>query len=293
MNFIIYIIAYPFIWILSKIPFKLLYLFSDLLFVMLYYVIGYRKKLVYNNLKLTFASKSHSELLKIRRNFYRHFTDIFVEMIKFFTISEKEIDRRYRYTNLELFEKLKTDGKSIALVGSHYANWEWILSLPKSISYKSYAIYTPINNKYFNERIIRSRSKFGANLISTKKLLQTLEENKNNNIQALYGLLSDQSPSLRKTFYWSNFLGVKVPVHTGAEMVAKKYNMNVVFINTKKIKRGFYETSFELLTDNSTDFSDYQLTDLFLQKAENQIYSKPELYFWTHNRFKHKDKAPH
>lgn len=292
MNFIIYIIVYPFIWILSILPFRLLYFFSDIVFLLLYYVVGYRKKLVYNNLKLVFPKKSNSEILEIRKNFYRHFTDIFVEMIKFFTISEKEIDKRYRYTNLDLFKKLQPDGKNIMLVGAHYANWEWILSLPKEIPYKGYGAYTPINNPYFNRRVIQSRKKFGAHLVATKQLLQTIEENNKNNVQSLYGLLSDQSPSLRKTFYWSNFLGVKVPVHTGAEMIAKKYNMNVVFINTKKIKRGYYETTFELLTNNATVFTDYKLTDLFLQKAENQIYTTPQFYFWTHNRFKHKDKVP-
>jgi KDO2-lipid IV(A) lauroyltransferase len=245
---------------------------------------------VLENLKIAFPNKPEKELKSIRRKFYRHFVDIFMEVIKSFTISKKALDKHYTYTNLELLDELYKDGKSIVLVGSHYANWEWIIGLSGHIKYKGYAAFTRVSNKYFNAKVLKSREKFGAKFIKTSSIIAQMDRNQKENIQSLYGLLSDQSPQLKKTHYWSEVFGIKIPVHTGAEMLAKKYDMNVVYIHTKKVKRGYYETTFELITDDVKQYSDYNLSDVFLRKTEQQILQKPEHYFWTHNRFKHKDK---
>ncbi|SDX92363.1 KDO2-lipid IV(A) lauroyltransferase [Lutibacter oricola] len=292
MNLLVYILVYPLIWLISILPFKLLYLFSDFLYTILYYVVGYRKKVVLDNLKMVFPEKEEKELLIIRKQFYHHFIDIFMEMIKSFTISEKEMCKHYQFPNLEVFHKLYKNGKSTILVGAHYANWEWIMCLNNQVTYKGYAAYTKIGNPYLNNSILKSRSKFGVTLKQTSKIIREIEHNDTNNIQAMYGLLSDQSPQLKKTHYWADFFGVKVPIHTGAEMLTKKYDMNLVFMNSKKIKRGYYETTFEVITENPRDFKDYELTDIFLDKVEKQVKSNPAYYFWTHKRFKHKDKAP-
>ena len=292
MNLIIYILVYPFIWFVSILPFRVLYFISDIIFVVLFYLVGYRKKVVLNNLQLTFPEKSTKELLIIRKKFYSHFVDVFIEMIKTFTVSKKEIYIRYTFTNIDFFTKLFKDGKSVILVGPHYANWEWIMSLDSFVDYKGYAAYSKVKNKYFNDKVLKSRAKFGTNLIQTAKVVGEIQQNQKNKIQAMYGLLSDQSPQIKKTFYWSEFLGVKVPIHTGGEMLAKRFDMNMVFMEVKKIKRGYYETTFSLITDNAKTFPNYKLTDIFLEKVEHQIRSNPEYYFWTHNRFKHKDKAP-
>tara|TARA_R110001583_G_scaffold39773_2_gene127441 strand:- start:1019 stop:1801 length:783 start_codon:yes stop_codon:yes gene_type:complete len=259
---------------------------------LIYYVIGYRKKVVFNNLKLSFPNKSEKEIIQISKKFYSHFVDVFIEMIKSFTVSKEEVYKRYKYTNIDFFTELYKDGKSVILTGPHYANWEWIMSLDSFVDYKGYAAYTKINNPYFNSKVLQSRAKFGTHLIQTSKVISEILKNKQHNIQAMYGLLSDQSPQLKKTYYWNKFLGVKVPIHTGAEMLAKKFDMNMVYIETKKIKRGYYETSFSLIGDDSTKYPDYKLTDIFLEKVEKQIRANPEYYFWTHKRFKHKDKAP-
>lgn len=292
MNLLVYILVYPIIWILSILPFRILYFISDLFFILIYYIIGYRKKVVYNNLQLVFPEKSPKELKQIRKKFYSHFVDIFVEMIKSFTISKKTLDKHYTYTNANLLNELYKDGKSVILTGSHYANWEWILGLDPDIKYKTYGAFTKLNNPYLNSKILESRTRFGVNLIPTSKTISEIDFNKKNNIQAIYGLLSDQSPQLKKTFYWSHFLGVKVPIHTGTEMLAKKYDLNIVLFQTKKIKRGYYQTTFSLITNNATAYKNYELTDIFLEKVEKQIRAAPEFYFWTHNRFKHKNKAP-
>jgi KDO2-lipid IV(A) lauroyltransferase len=290
MQLLVYILVYPIIWLISILPFRVLYIKSSFISFIFYYIIGYRKKMVLDNLKIAFPEKSGKELKSIRRKFYRHFVDVFMEMIKSFTISKKTLAKHYKYTNIELFDELYKDGKSIVLVGSHYANWEWIIGLSAHVKYKSYAAFTRVNNKYFNKKVLHSREKFGAKFIKTSSIISTMDKNNKENIQSLYGLLSDQSPQLKKTHYWSEFFGVKVPIHTGAEMLAKKYNMNVVYIHTKKVKRGYYETTFELITDDVKKYSNYELSDVFLRKIEQQILQKPEHYFWTHNRFKHKDK---
>jgi KDO2-lipid IV(A) lauroyltransferase len=292
MNLFIYILVYPLIWLVSILPFRILYVISDAIFVIIYYVIGYRKKVVFDNLKLSFPEKSTEEILKIRKKFYHHFVDIFMEMIKSFTISKKEVYKRYTYPNIDFFKDLYKDGKSVILVGPHYANWEWIMSLDSFVDYKGYAAYTKVSNKYFNKKILKSREIYGTNLVPTAQIISEILYNKKNNIQAMYGLLSDQSPQLKKTFYWKEFFGVKVPIHTGGEMLAKKYDMNMVYIETKKIKRGFYETTFSLITNNAPNYKNYELTDIFIDKVETQVRNQPEYYFWTHKRFKHKDKAP-
>ena len=292
MQLLVYILVYPLIWLFSILPFWLLYLISDGFYVLVYYIIGYRKKVVFNNLKLAFPEKSTAELIKIQKKFYHHFVDIFIEMIKSFTVSKEEVYRRYKFPNIEFFNELYKDGKSVILMGSHYANWEWIMSVDSFVDYQGYAAYTKVNNKYFNNKILKSRRKFGTKIVQTSKIIPEILYNQKNNVQAMYGLLSDQSPQLKKAFYWRTFFSVKVPVHTGGEMLAKKYNMNVVFMDVQKVKRGHYETTFSLITNEASKYKDYELTDLFIEKVEKQVRNQPEYYFWTHKRFKHKDKAP-
>jgi KDO2-lipid IV(A) lauroyltransferase len=291
MNLLIFCIVYPIIWLISILPFRLLYLISDFFFVLLYYVVGYRKKIVLSNLQLAFPEKSTNELLKIRKKFYRHFVDVFMEMIKTFTISKNELDKHYKYTNLDLIHQLKKDGKSVILISAHYANWEWIIGMNSFINYNAYAAYTKISNPYFNNKLLKTREKFGVTLKQSSKIIPAVYHNYKNNIQSMYGLLSDQSPTLKKAAYWTEFMGVKVPIHTGGESLAKKYDMNIVFLDTRKLKRGYYETTFSIITNDAKKHPDFELTDIYLRKVEAQIKAQPEYYFWTHKRFKHKDKA--
>lgn len=290
MQRLFFYILYPFIWLLSKAPFPILYAISDFAFLIVYYVIGYRKKLVYNNLKRVFPDKSDKQILKIRYKFYHHFVDIFLEVIKTFTISEKQITKRYKFNNLQLLEEIAAKGKSIIVVGSHYANWEWVVSLNLHTKFQGYATYTMINNKVFEKKIKSTRERFGAQMILKNETIRNISNNHKNNTIGIYGLLSDQSPQLRKTYYWSDFLGVRVPIHTGAEMLAKKYDCAVVNYQVTKTKRGYYEVDFELFTENPKDIPNYEITEKFLKKTEKQIRKKPEYYFWTHNRFKHEGK---
>lgn len=288
MNFFIFVLIYPIIWLLSKLPMSILYFISDFIYFVLYYIIGYRKKIVHNNLKLSFPVKSQKEILIIEKKSFRHFVDTFVEMIKSFTISESEISKRFVFTNPEILDNLHNKNKSIILMAGHYANWEWAtLYISKVIKFESYGAYKKIKNKYFDKKIKQSRNRFGSHLVASKQFVKLIIKNANSNRLSLYGLLSDQSPKLHKTNYWSSFMGVKVPLQTGPEILSKKFNLPVIYLETEKVKRGYYKSTIHILAENPKDFKDFQITELFTKALENQIYNKPESYFWTHKRFKH------
>ncbi len=293
MNLIVFLLVYPFVWLISRLPLSVLHLISNFFFWLNEYIVGYRKDVVLDNLKLAFPEKEDKELLKIRKKFFRHLVDFFIESIKTFTISEAEIKRRMKYTNLEVLEKVVASGKSIALVGPHQANWEWLIGLPLHLKgIGCHAAYTRIKNKHFEKVVKQSRSKFGGIMYRTTDTIRNIHRNYKNEQQSLYCLLSDQSPVINKTHYWREFMGIKVPIHTGAEMLAKRYDMAYVVWTSKRVKRGYYEISFELISDNPTSFKDYELTDRFLEITEKNINEHPETYLWSHKRFKHRDKVP-
>lgn len=172
----------------------------------------------------------------------------------------------------------------------HYANWEWTVNVSNVTRYKGYAAFMVISNKYFDRKIRSSRMRFGAHFVPSKEFRDIMVQNNREKILGIYGLVSDQSPQLSKTHYWSDFMGVRVPVHTGAEMLAKKYDYPIVYFRTERVKRGYYIANIELIAENPRDYKDYQLTDIFLRKLENQIRKEPAYYFWTHKRFKHMGK---
>ncbi len=230
MQFLIYLLLYPLIWFISILPFRLLYLFSDCIYVVVYYIIGYRKKTVRENLAIALPHLSAAERLKIEKKSYHHMCDMFLEMVKTMSITEAEINDRFRCLNLDTFLDLEKKGKSIALMCAHYASYEWVISMNNKITFRAYAIYKRINNEYLDKLIRDIRSKFKATLISTKQTIPTIRENNKTKQLGIYGFASDQSPKISSVFHWNKFMGVEVPVHTGAEMLAKKYDMNVVFL---------------------------------------------------------------
>jgi KDO2-lipid IV(A) lauroyltransferase len=292
MQFLVYILIYPFLWIVSNLPFKLLYAVSDGLYFLLYYVVGYRKKVVKNNLNLAFPNKSEKEIDTITKKFYHHLCDMLVESIKSLSISESEMKKRFTFTNIEEIHKIENTNKSTVLMCAHYASWEWIFILQTHIKSKGYAVYKRLANKYFDRLVKRIRAKYNSYLITTKETIPILIEAQRKGELTINGFISDQSPRLDKAFHWNEFMNIKVPVHTGAEMLAKKLDMAVVFFRVKKLKRGYYETTFETITTSPNDYKDYEITDIFLKLVEQQIYEAPEYYLWTHKRWKHRNHVP-
>ena len=292
MQLLAYILIYPFLWVVSILPFRLLYMVSDGLYVLLYYIIGYRKKVVKDNLNLVFPDKSEEDINAITKKFYHHLCDMIVEAIKSISISEEEMKKRFTFTNIEEIHAIEDANKSIVLMCAHYGSWEWIFILQTYVKAKGYAIYKRLANKYFDRLIKRIRAKYNSHLITTKETIPILIEAKQKGELTLNGFASDQSPRRDKAFHWTEFMNIKVPVHTGAEMLAKKLDMAVVFFRVKKLKRGFYETTFETITTTPKDYKDYEITDIFLKLVEQQILEAPEYYLWTHKRWKHRNHVP-
>ena len=288
MQFLVYIFLYPFLWCISILPFRVLYLFSDVAYFITYYIFGYRKKTVRENLALALPHLSDKERLIIEKKSFRNLCDIFLEMIKTMSISEKEINKRYVFKNFEVYQELEKKQKSIALFCAHYASYEWAVSINYKTSFQGYAIYKKINNAYFDKLVRDIRSKFKATLITTKETIPTIDKNHQLNKLGLYGFASDQSPRISTVYHWKKFMGIEVPIHTGAEMLAKKYDMNAIFLRTERLKRGYYAATFEMLSENTAIVPDYEITDKFIELVEKQIYEAPEHYLWTHKRWKHR-----
>jgi len=288
MQFLVFIIAYPFLWIISILPFRIFYWLSDCVYFLVYYIIGYRKKVVRANIALALPHLSDQERLVIEKKSYQHLCDMFMEMIKTMTISSEEMNKRFVITNLELMKEYEQKEKSIMLIASHYASWEWLITLNQKISYQGVGVYKKLSNKYFDKLIRDIRSKYNTELVTTSKTIPYIASNQKNGILTVYALASDQSPKADRIFHWKSFMGVEVPVHTGPEMLAKRYDMNVIFAKVKKVRRGYYEATLIPISDDPKSVPNFEITDAFIQEVEKQIYEAPEYYFWTHKRWKHR-----
>lgn len=291
MQLLAFILLYPLFWFISVLPMRVLFVISDILFVIFYYLIGYRKKIVRSNLKICFPEKSESELLKIEKQSFKHFIDVFMELIKSFTITEKEMNRRLSITNPELLDEYFKQNKSVIFLSGHYANWEWVsFIVEKSLNYNMSVVYKQLTNKYFDRLIKKTRIKFGVKFIPTKEFYPEILKNlKSQKIQA-YGFLSDQNPRWGKIKYWGTFMGIEVPIIVGPETIARKLDLPVFYFRTERKKRGVYESTFVLLEDKPKEVPLYQLTQKYMAQLEEQIKKAPEYYWWTHRRFRHMNK---
>jgi len=292
MQLIAYLIVYPILWLVSILPFRLLYALSDVIYFLMYRIFKYRKSIVKANLRLVFPDKSEQDITTITSKFYHHFCDMMVEAIKSMTISEAELLKRYRFTNVELINDLEKKERSVILMCGHYGSWEWIFILEKYVNHKGHAVYKRLANKYFDRLIKRIRAKYNAHLITTKETFKVLYASKQKGELTINGFVSDQSPKAQKALHWNDFMGIKVPMYVGAEVLAKKLDMAVVFFSVKRIKRGYYETTFETIAEHPKEFKDYEITDQFFKLLEKQILEAPQYYLWTHKRWKHRDKVP-
>lgn len=292
MQFLAFVLIYPFLWLTSILPFKLLYAFSDCVYVLLYRVIGYRKQTVKNNLKLVFPEKSSKEINDITKKFYHHLCDMFLEMIKSLTISKEEMSKHFVIKNPEELKRLEALNKSVIMMYGHYASYEWSVVTENYISYKGLGIYKRVANKYFDRLAKRIRSKFNTELIDTKNAIAEVTNYEKQGIRTITAFISDQSPKLNKAHFWTDFMGITVPCFTGAEMVAKNLGMSVGYLKIEKIRRGYYQTEVISLADNARHYKDYEITEKFTRILEQQIRNKPEFYLWTHKRWKHKDHVP-
>jgi len=274
---------------ISKLPYFLLYGVSDFFFIILYYLIGYRKKVVFKNLENSFPNKSETELKQIAKKFYRHFTDLIFESLKNFSISEKEAMKRMQSINHEIINKFHQEGRSVILCGGHYGNWElWAMAAAGQLTIPVYGIYKQLSNKFFDKKMQESRGRYGLHLLATKNVAKKLEEMKDESIASVYGF--DQSPGNPKKAFWMNFLNQDTPCSFGPEKFAVKYNSPVVYVHIEKIKRGYYQVTYETLFDNPSEIIYGDIITKINQELEKDIRKNPNIWLWTHKRWKHKRK---
>lgn len=281
------ILYYLVILPISRLPFFILYGISDFLYLVLYRMLSYRRKVVRGNLVASFPEKSLAEIKTIESQFYRHFCDILVETFKMFSISQKDLSERSKITNPEVMDALYDAGKSIILVGGHYNNWEiGAAILSTQVKHHIIGIYAPLSNPFFNEKVLKSRSRFGMEMLSKNEVKEGFERQKNNLSAFIFA--TDQSPTHSKFVHWTNFLNQKTAVALGAERFSKEYDYPVVYIYVNKVKRGYYEMEAKVMEPNPGQTMDGAITEMHVRWLENQVRAVPQFWLWTHKRWKRK-----
>lgn len=272
---------------ISLLPFPLLYALSDGLYILFYYMLGYRKKVVLQNIRNSFPDKTEKEHIEICKKFYRHFCDLVVESLKTFTISEKEVLKRVICTNPEVIDKYFDQKRSVIIAGGHYNNWElFAVAVDALIKHKTVGIYKPLSNKYFDGKMRGTRSKYGLEMISTKEVKPFFDKHINVLTATIFG--TDQSPSNPNNAYWMKFLNQDTGVLFGAEKFAKEYNYPVVYGRLNKLKRGHYSLDFTDVTNTPTETAYGEITEKITLLLEKDIEAIPQYWLWTHRRWKHK-----
>ena len=281
---------YPFWWLLlafSRLPFPVLYLFSDFLFFVLYRLTGYRKKVVRQNLERSFPEKTASEIDRLVPAFYRNLCDVIVETLKMATIPAAELHKRVTFPNPEVaFEHLEA-GKPVIVLGSHLANWEWALSgAAVHFSFPADGVYKPLSNSFFEKFMLHTRTRLGAHLFPMKETLRDFIRRQK--IPRLISLLSDQTPPKSEIQYWNTFLNQDTGFYVGADKLAASFHYPVIFVGAKRVKRGYYAYGFEAIYDGISPLREHEVTERYARILERWIRENPADYLWSHRRWKHK-----
>lgn len=283
-----YYIIYAIWYLLSLLPFWIHYLFSDLIYLILYKLSGYRVKVVRKNLTESFPEKTEEELREIERKFYHRLCDYFVELVKTMTMSDRQIRQRMVFKGTEAIEQCVADGQSVALYLGHTFNWEWVTSLPLVISDQSHCgqLYHAIENPAFDRLLLRQRQRWGAECIALADILRKTIEYKRKNQLTIIGYIGDQVPHWNNIHHWCWFLNHDTPVMTGAERIAVKNHQAVFYLEIIQKRRGHYEAEFKLMTRTPEKLKEFETTDMYYQMLEANIRRQPELWLWSHNRWK-------
>ena len=246
---------------------------------------------MYNNLRNAFPEKDDKEINKIEKAFYSHLSDLFIEVFKLTHMSEQQLKKRFVVENPELLEKLLAEKRDIVAVLGHYNNWEWLGALPCYTNYKAVSIYKPLKNKHFDVFLNNLRRKHGMVLTPMSIIIREILKDRAMNINTVSAFISDQSPVKADIKYWTRFLNQDTPVFLGAEKVAAKYDMAVVFFNIKKIKRGNYSLVIEMLFEHTAGLPEYAITEAHVKRLEEIIIENPQYWIWSHRRWKHKKES--
>ena len=292
MQLVIYYLVYPILWFISKLPWRLFYMLSSCVYILIYYIIRYRIKTVTENLNLVFPDKSKKEIQRIRKASYKHMCDMFLEMAKSLSITREELIARYKVINLDEFHELERKNKTIITLMGHYGSFEWSNAVDLVSINPCVGIYKQLKNKHFDKLAHRIRGRFDSRLIASHKVARQIIKDKQENTVCSYGMISDQSPKLNNAKYWTDFMGVKVPIFLGGEFLAQRLDVIALYLQVKKVRRGYYEVKFIPISENSKKEEKFYVIKKYLELLEEQIREKPEHYLWTHKRWKHRNAKP-
>lgn len=277
------------ITILSHIPFWMLYIISDIIYFPVYYIGRYRRKVVRSNLESALPELSHKEIVKIEKGFYHFFIDMALESVKFYTLSEKEIRKRMVFKNTELMNEKLRSGKSVSIYLGHYGNWEWIASLGLWLDNcaEHVQIYHRLNNEAMDKVIRNMRGRFGSHNVEMDKTVRFIADELREGKSLIIGFIADQSPRRKDSKYFLPFLNHEVPVLTGTEKLTSHFGFESVYGSMKRIKRGYYECTFSPMRPAPGEYPEFPLTNLYFKLLEQDIRRQPELYLWSHKRFRY------
>ena len=286
-------VIYGMWYALSLLPLWVHYLFSDILYLLLTYVLHYRHRVVWKNLKSAYPDKSDKELKTLQRQFYRHFCDILVETVKYTSITDKNIMRRMTFKGSEQVAEILNSGQSVALLLGHYGNWEWVSSLVLWVrplitnNTVMGQIYHPLENQVINRVVLKARSRMGSDNVSKKETLRWILGNKREGRPTILGYINDQVPKWENIHHWLTFLNhPDTPVFTGIERIVHSQNQAVVYVDVKRVGRGHYECEFQVITRDPSSMGEFELTDIYFQRMEQTINRAPQYWLWSHNRWK-------
>ncbi|MBO73229.1 MAG: hypothetical protein CMD35_06380 [Flavobacteriales bacterium] len=271
-------------YLFSLLPFWIIFGLAEIAYLILYKLIQYRKKIVFQNFKNSFPDKSEDEINIEIKKFYRHFCQVFLESVKLLTIHPKKIKKRFCFKNIELLDELYNNDKSIILYGAHLGNWEWMTSLPLQTKYKMYSFYQKQSNAYFNDFMIHARERFGNLCIESQSGFKTLLNNSKQKKLTLTYVVGDQSPMSNSSMHWTNFLNQDTAFLVGADRMAKKCNQQLLYPFTTQTIKGYYEIEFKIIPMDS----DIEPIKIYAELLEKNIQTQPELWLWSHRRWKRK-----
>lgn len=278
-----------FLGVLSLLPLSILYALADANYVLIYYVFGYRKKVVRKNLLLALPEKTLTEIIQIEKRFFRYLSSLIFEILKMNNISKAEIEKRFVFKNKELALSYLNRGESILICSAHYGNWEWgTLGIGLNFPGDHYPIYKPLSNAVFDNWFKKIRSRFGNKLIAMRQTMRALAASKGK--PSIFSFGNDQAPSKDESHYWTTFLHQQASIQIGIEKIAVKTNQPVFYFKIKVLKRGYYEVDCIPLCLNPAETKTYEITELHTRFLEEMIREKPEYWLWSHRRWKYKPK---
>lgn len=286
---ILYYFLFAFWYLLSLLPLRVLYVISDLLFYPLFYLIRYRRKVVWKNLTESFPEKSEHELHGIEKRFYHFFCDYVVETIKLLSMSKEEMMKRMQFEGLEEYKQAmeQNDKKFCFFFLGHYCNWEFVASFQYHVpEYHCGQIYHRIYNKAFNDLFLRLRGQFGGESIEMKETLRRISELRRQDKRVSIGFISDQSPKWESMHHWTTFLNHDTSFFIGTERIGKKIDAAIYYFQVSRVKRGYYKTVLKPITFHPKEYADYDLTDIYVRMLEEDIHKDPAFWLWTHKRWK-------